>query len=490
MPAKFALTLAIAVLCLSPLSGCKRAWKWVCEPKAAATPAPTPKPTPIWIPQKRMEVSKLFNGMLLRSQVATEPGGTATQEESTEGSYSLELNVKVKVPTANRDLRSLSKLNEALPTVLPGLTEMLPQARVSDRFEDLYARKVLVLQRNLARLDALLSRHNFFDCETILELRHPATQRAALLLQADMDVDTDGSDPDRLPVVNPSDPTFQPMTSYRWPKRTVLNNPFLPGRQARLKALENEVAQSKALGEPRLHALRESVGAARYEVNLLKTCSFLLAETDPYVVLPGLLAEGMDPAFQARVGDYCAVICGSIIYPAIVGDIGPRDVVGEASLRIGKAINPLTTALTRAVSPLKVTYLYFPNTAEKPFGPPDLPRIRERVAGLLNELGGFGGTLYTWEELSKPAPLPTPTPTPTPVPTPTPPLVPVPYGSGTATPALPSIGLPGGIPVITTPQPSPKPVIAPPTPVPSQTPQPAPVKPSVSRKSVPKRSAG
>lgn len=475
MFAKFASFVAvIAVVCLGSISGCKRGGGEN-EPQPTATPSPTPQPTPISIPQKRLEVSKLFNGMQVLSKVESEPGETATQESTTEGSYALELSVKVKVPKANRDLASLSKLNEALPTVLPGLNEMLPQARVSDRFEALYARKLAQLQRNLARLDALLSRHNFFDCETILELRHPQTQRAALLLQADMDVDTDGSDPDRLPAVDATDPTFQPMTSYRWTKRTVLNNPFLPGRQARMKTLENEVAQAKHLGEPRLQALRDAVGAARYEVNLLKTCSFLLAATDPYVVLPGLLSEGMDPAFQPRVGDYCAVIYGNTIYPALVGDIGPRDTVGEASLRIGKAINSQTTALNRSVSPLKVTYLYFPNTAEKPFGPPDLPHIRARVEALLNEMGGFGGTLYTWEELSKPAPTPTPppTPTPTPGPTPIPPWIPVPYVGGT-TPVAPSIGLPDALPAIATPGPSPKPSAsaAAPTSAPSVTPKP------------------
>ena len=485
MFAKFApLVAVIAVgVCLGPLSGCKRSW--LGEPAPTATPSPTPQPTPISIPKKRLEVSNLFNGMQVRSKVESEPGETATQEAATEGSYALELNVKVKVPKANRDLASLSKLNEALPAVLPGLKELLPQARVSDRFEALYARKVAQLQRNLVRLDAMLTRHNFFDCETILELRHPQTQRAALLLQADMDVDTDGSDPDRLPAVDAGDPTFQPMTSYRWPKRTVLNNPFLPGRQARMKALENEMAQSKHLGEPRLQALRDAVGAAHYEVNLLKTCSFLLAATDPYVVLPGLLSEGMDPAFQPRVGDYCAVIYGNAIYPAIIGDIGPRDVVGEASLRIGKAINPQTTAITRSVSPLKVTYLFFPNTAEKPFGPPDLPHIRARVEALLNEMGGFGGTLYTWEELSKPAPTPTPVPTPTA----TAPWIPAPYVGGTAPGvATPSIEWPSVIPAIRMPTPgaSPKPSLSvAPTPIPSVTPKPPvspqPAQPAVSR---------
>ena len=172
------------------------------------------------------------------------------------------------------------------------------------------------------------------------------------------------------------------------------------------------------MGEPRLQALRDALGAAKYEVNLLKTCSFLIAATDPYVVVPGIFSDGMDPEFQPRVGDYCVVIHGNTIYPAIVGDIGPRDLVGEASLRLGKEINSETSALHRAESNLKVTYIFFPNTADKPFGPPDLAKWREKVEALLNEIGGFDGTLHTWVNLSKPAPTPTPPPTPTPTPVP------------------------------------------------------------------------
>lgn len=483
MFAKLAQNAAAIILltCLFTLTGCKRPWSWPSfgepsptpTPTATPAPTPTPKPTPIYIPQKRLEVSRLFNGMQVRTKLESEPGETATKERETEGSYALELNVKVKVPKPHRDLEALSKLNPSLPVVLPGLAQMLPEARVSEKYEALYGRKLAKLQRNLPKLDALLSRHNFFDCETILELRDPQSKRTAVLIQGDMDVDTDGSDPDRLPAVDANDPTFQPLTSYRWPKRTILTNPFLPTYQAKLRGLENELTQAKHLGEPRLQALRDAVGAARYEVGLLKTCSFLLAATDPYVVLPGLLVDGMDPAFQPRVGDYCAVIYGNTIYPAIVGDIGPRDLVGEASYRFGKELNPETTAIQRPVSNLKVTYLYFPNSADQPFGPPDLPKMRERVEALLNDMGGYGGTLHTWVELSKPAPTPTPTPTPSPTPLPIPGTV-SPWISGTSTTVSSgtSVPAPARLPGLPSAAASPTPIPAAGTPVVSPTPVP------------------
>ena len=409
-------------------------------PSPTPPPTPTPSPTPLYIPQKRMETSKLFSGIQVHSTLATEPGTTATAEGETPGSYTLDLTLRVKVPKANLNLASLTKLNEALPKLLPGLESLLPTARISPAYEALYRRKLTLLQKDLARLDLLISRHNFFDCETILELQNPATSRAAVLLQADMDVDTDGSDPDRLPAVDGSSNTFQPMTSYRWPKRTSLVNPFLPGRLARVHAVEVELAQARAAGAgpARIQALRDALGAAKYEAHQLKTNSFLLAATDPYVVLPGSMGEGSSAAFSPHVGDYCAVIVGDVLYPAVIGDVGPGHKVGEASYRLAHEVNPKCTGENRAVTPLKATYLFFPNSADKPFGPPDLARWHSRVDALLKELGGYNGKLFAWENLSRPAPTPTPPPTPTPVPTAT--------GSPTVAPGGSPIASPQAIP--------------------------------------------
>src|SRR5439155_761929 len=82
------------------------------------------------------------------------------------------------------------------------------------------------------------------------------------------------------------------------------------------------------------------------------------------------------------------VIFADAVYPAIVGDIGPNDRVGEASLRIAKQINALSTPYNRPVSDLKVTYLIFPETADKPFGAPDLDKIQARCQKLVDEIGG------------------------------------------------------------------------------------------------------
>src|SRR5205823_8573701 len=99
---------------------------------------------------------------------------------------------------------------------LPELTTMLQPNPGSPLYAQLYDAKVRMLRENLARLDILLSPHNFFDCQSVLQLQHLQTHRKALLLQGDMDVDADCSDADRMPISTGTPTNFKPSTSYRW----------------------------------------------------------------------------------------------------------------------------------------------------------------------------------------------------------------------------------------------------------------------------------
>src|SRR5262245_62826655 len=117
---------------------------------------------------------------------------------------------------------------------------MLPPDPVSPLYTQLYDTKVRMLRENLGRLDLLLSRHNFYDCQTVLQLQHPQTHRRALLLQADMDVDADGSDADRLPAGTGAPDNLKLDTSYRWEKNRDAPNPYLAGTEERLKRAEDE----------------------------------------------------------------------------------------------------------------------------------------------------------------------------------------------------------------------------------------------------------
>lgn len=388
--------------------------------EVAATPTPAPTPTRPPAITGKLDTGKLFNGITLRSTVETIPGADATSERADADSYVLDLKLQARLPSPNKTIKDLAKVNPQLPGLLPGLEAMLKPDPVSPLYAELYDTKVRMLREKLGRLDLLLSRHNFFDCQTVLELEHPQTHRKALLLQADMDVDADGSDADRMPVGTGSPANFKPSTSYRWPKKTSAANPYLAATEDALKRAEAEFALSST-APARKRDLRNLIAELRSDIGTLNKYSFLIGATDPFIVVPGAFMHGHNPV---KPGDYALVIFGNSIYPAIVGDIGPNDKVGEASLRIAKEINTLSTPYNRPVSDLKVTYLIFPETADKPFGPPDLEKLQARCETLVNEIGGASVALHHWENIILPSPTPTPTPSSSPsssaVPTPAP----------------------------------------------------------------------
>ncbi len=362
-------------------------YRWISQerlqyfaPQAVPT-SPTPEPTPTRPPPiaGKLDTGRLFNGITLHSSVETTPGSDASTERADPESYVLDLKLNARVPAPNRTIEELAKVTPRLPELLPGLTAMASPESVSPLFAELYNTKIRMLRENLVRLDLLLSRHNFFDCQTVLQLQNPQSHRKALLLQADMDVDADGSDGDRMPIGTGAPTNFKPFTSFKWAKKTPAPNPYLAG-------------------------------------TTLKKFSFLIGTTDPYIVIPGAFTHGHD---AAKTGDYALVIFGDGIYPAIVGDIGPNDKVGEASFRIAKQINPQATPYNRPVSDLKVTYLIFLGTADPQFGPPDLEKLQEQCQKFVDEIGGSTVPLHHWENIIPPPPTPTPSPTPTVSPSPT-----------------------------------------------------------------------
>ena len=419
---------------------------------------PTPEPTPTRPPviTGKLDTAKLFNGITLHSTVETIPGADATTERVQPDSYVLDLRLQARVPSPNKTIEELAKVSPNLPTLLPGLASMFQGDPVSPLYAQLYDTKVRMLRENLARLDVLLSRHNFFDCQTVLDLQHPQTHRKALLLQADMDVDADGSDADRMPVGIGASANFKPSTSYRWPKKTPAPNPYLAGTEERLKRAEDEYALATTT-PARKRDLRNTIAQLRAEVDTLKKYSFLIGATDPFIVVPGAFTHGRD---QVKPGDHALVIFGDSIYPSIVGDIGPNDKVGEASLRIAKQINTLSTPYNRPVSDLKVTYIIFPETADKQFGPPDLDNLQTRCETLVKEIGGASVPLHHWENIIPPSPTPSPTPSPSPSPSVAPapsatasasisPTFAFPLSSPVATAATTSTPTPGRSPAVT-----------------------------------------
>jgi hypothetical protein len=377
-------------------------------PEKTPTPAPSPK---VPVIAGKLDTARLFSGITVHAAVEPTPGGAASDERADPQSYVLELKLHARVPTPNATIEDLAKVSPDLPRLLPGLAAMITPDSVSPFFKELYDTKLRILKESLVRLDQLLSRHNFYDCQTVLNLRNPESKRRVVLLQADMDVDADGSDSDRLPAGSGQSANFKPVTSYRWPKKSQIPNSYLGPAEDRLKRYETELA-AKGTAPDRKKDLKAGIASVRDEIETLKKYSFLIGATDPYIVLP----MGLGKADGGKVGDYALVIFGDRIFPAIVGDVGPSDKAGEASLRIAKEINTTATAYNRPVSELKVTYLIFPDTAEKPWGPPDLEKLQERSEALVKEIGGAAVPVHHWENIIPPLPSPTPTPTPSPTP--------------------------------------------------------------------------
>jgi hypothetical protein len=381
------------------------------EPIEVVIPEKTPAPSQPGKPPVitgRLDTARLFSGITVHAAVDPVPGGAASDERADPQSYVLDLKLHARVPAPNKTIEELAKVSPDLPRLLPGLAAMLTPDSVSPFFKELYDTKLKLLQQNLVRLDQLLSRHNFYDCQTVLQLRHPESHRRAVLLQADMDVDADGSDGDRLPAGSGASANFKPVTSFRWPKKSPILNPYLPVLEEKQKRYEGELS-AKGTAAERKRELKSAISQVRDEMESLKRYSFLIGATDPYIVLP----SGLGKADGGKVGDYAVVVFGDRIFPAVVGDIGPSDKTGEASLRIAKEINAMATPNNRPVSDLKVTYLIFPGTAETPFGPPDLEKLQARCEALVKEIGGAAVPLHHWENIIPPLPTPTPTPSPT-----------------------------------------------------------------------------
>jgi len=368
------------------------------------------------------DVRQLRSGIPFVSETTTKQGGLASKERTLEDSYRIRYELSLRVPKAAQTMQELQKTNPELPKILPGLEGHLAKARVSGWFHQLYENKTERIRKQALTLNELLTKHNLYDCETILEFE-ANNGRKVFLMQAEMDVVSDGSDGDRLAtmpdnIVNSTH--YQPFTSYGWPKRTTTPNPMVAGWKNRLA---NGKAELNAPNTPadRKAWLRERIAYLQRGIDDMKSRSFLIAEYDPFIVIPVNLLTS-SKTYAPKVGDYAVVIHGKKVYPVIVGDGGPTFKVGEASLRMAKELNDKASPYSRPVSDLTVTYVVFPRSADEKKGPPDYKRWRERCAELLKDVGGLGEgyELHQWEDLLAPKPEPTPPPAPAPPPAPTP----------------------------------------------------------------------
>ena len=392
------------------------------------------------------DLREMRSGIPFKSEINVTKGGIASVERKAADSYAAFYQLTLKVPTPAKTMAELETSNPNLSKMLPGLPPLVEKAEVSPWFYRLYDDKTGRIRRDANSFNELLTKHNLYDCETILQFRAP-TGRRVFFMQAEMDVVSDGSDGDRLAtmpdeIVNSS--YYQPYTSYGWPKKTKTPNPLIAGHERRVAAGEKELADKSTTAD-RKTWLRDRIATLKRGIEDMKNRSFLIAEYDPFIVIPVNLLTASD-SFAPKVGDYAVIISGTKLYPAIVGDGGPTFKVGEASLRLAKEINPKSSSYSRPVSDLTVSYLVFPESREAEKGPPDYVKWRQRCHELLGEIGGVGEgfQLHEWQDLlPKPTP-PPPVPAPeanTPAPADTT-TTPAPAGATPPAPAAPSAPAP------------------------------------------------
>lgn len=392
-----------------------------------------------YVDWKKIDVAKLWSDIPVKTEMITAQGDTAVKERERDTSYEIEMKVKLTVPKPNESAADLAAINAHLPKMLKDFSTLVEAAEVSPFYHHLYALKTERIQQNVTRIDELLSRHNLYDLETILQVKHPGTGRRLLLAQGEMDTVSDGSDGDRWPELDnyiSMSQHYQPTTSYGWKKRTTTPNPLLSRFETKLKEYEKEFA-IPGLTADRNRFLRTQIDDYKLRVADLKARSFLIAEADPFIVIPlSLLGRREENEFGPAIGDYAVVVHDDQLYPAIAGDAGPSWKFGEASLRIARQINEKASPYNRPVSDLTVTYLIFPGSADETKEPPDLEKWHQKCSALLAEIGGIGEgyALHQWEDLiakKKAAVEPAVTPPPTAPATPTAPAAP-------AAPAVPA----------------------------------------------------
>jgi len=334
------------------------------------------------------DVSKTSKGFDYRFKVEENAGRLASDERIKDGSYEASLTFSVNRPEPAKRFDEIVKVNSELPKILPGLEALIDRAKVSPFYGKLYDNKRDRIKRYANRFDRVLTKHNYFDCQTMLELEDPRTKQKVFLMQADMDVVSDGSDGDRLPtmpekIVNSS--YYQPFTSYGWRKTGAVENPMIVGWR---KLLE----KAKAAGNA------DEVKRLTTGIEDLKRRSFLIAEYDPFIVISVDIIGDRESAWGPNVGDFVAVIFGKKVYPAIVGDGGPSFKAGEASLRMAKELNPNATSYSRPVSSVSVTYLVFPRSSGT-WQAPNYESWRSECDKLLEKIGGLGEgyELHQWK---------------------------------------------------------------------------------------------
>lgn len=338
---------------------------------------------------------------------------------------------RYSIPEPATTLTELEEGTENLGTILPELGDLLeanPEP-LSPLFASLYEAKTRSGTTLQNKKDKWMNTKKWFDCRTILKLSRAGsdgTNHKLMLFQSDMQSVTDGTDPIRKNQLADYEEGlkssyFQDLTSYRWEHPGAhLENPFYE-HYAMFDDLHAEIDRLAPLIEGNkdlqyqirllYSGVKKAADKIKKEQSYLANTRSLLAEHDPFIVLPknwlGEDSEGkiladwekkLGEGWTPRRGDFAIVICDGKVIPAIVGEAGPVYEIGEASLKVGRVINPKASGRISAVDDLRVTYLVFPQSRNENFGVPEIDDVRAACERELANFGGLGDafSFHSW----------------------------------------------------------------------------------------------
>jgi hypothetical protein len=125
---------------------------------------------------------------------------------------------------------------------------------------------------------------------------------------------------------------------------------------------------------------------------------FVNAEVVPYIVLPGNNRRARDRFFRRmgfEVGDIAAVIFRDKVEFALFADVGPVDKIGEGSIALAQALghDPFITRRGRRIVgrsiPRDVIYIVFPRSRIEGLTPQNVVgKVQEKGRQLFEALGG------------------------------------------------------------------------------------------------------
>ena len=109
----------------------------------------------------------------------------------------------------------------------------------------------------------------------------------------------------------------------------------------------------------------------------------LNARVVPFIVIPGDFSTAHP---TVKLGDYAAVTYGGKTTFAIVGDIGPKGVLGEGSPALARAVGINPNPVSGGVQSASVQYLIMPGT-RKPAVPGTAAEIQRQVGAAFEDAG-------------------------------------------------------------------------------------------------------